>query len=71
MAREEDKARSVPPITSGSLSYKAGTAPGATVTLPVGDQGVGDQGIVTMAWVGGARRRRQIRHRSRLRRAGS
>ena len=30
MAREEDKARSVRPITSGSLSYKAGTAPGAT-----------------------------------------
>jgi len=48
MAREEDKARSVPPIPPGSLGYKAGTAPGATVTLPVGDQG-----IVTVAWVGG------------------
>ena len=47
-AREEDKARSVPPIPPGSLGYKAGTAPGATVTLPVGDQG-----IVTVAWVGG------------------
>jgi hypothetical protein len=29
MAREEDNARSVPPITLGSLSYEAGTAPGA------------------------------------------
>ena len=48
MAREEDKARSVPPIPPGSLGYKAGTAPGATVTLPVGDQS-----IVTVAWVGG------------------
>jgi len=28
MAREEDKARSVRPITSGSLNYEAGTVPG-------------------------------------------
>ena len=46
--REEDKARSMPPITPGSLSHKAGAAPGATVTLSAGDQG-----IVTAAWVGG------------------
>ena len=40
MAREEDKARSVRPITSGSLNYKAGTVPGATVTLSADGQGI-------------------------------
>ena len=38
--REEDKARSMPPITPGSLSYKADTAPGATVTLSADGQGI-------------------------------